>query len=91
MAVRVETSDRLEGHPARLWENLLKFRNYKESKRNLSSLTDLRQLDEDDIGSFALLLSSSCGLTPSDSRGLAERIVVEAGELYRAIYGTESP
>jgi hypothetical protein len=140
LSVRIETSDRLVGHPARLWENLLKFRNYKEvyesmilklgmrpseiietsdlgflvepktdkmaellslhsreiisqlridSKRGLSSLTDLRQLDEDDVGSFALLLAKFCNLTPSDSRELAERIMEEARELYKAIYGSE--
>jgi hypothetical protein len=140
LSMRIETSDRLVGHPARLWENLLKFRSYMEvyqsmilklgmrpseiietsdlgflvepkndkwadslslhsreivsqlradSKRDLPLLTDLRQLDEDDVGSFALLLAKFCNLTPSDSRKLAESIVTEASELYKAIYGAE--
>lgn len=137
LTVNIKTSDKLEGKPAMLYENLVRFRSEREvyesillrlglhpgeiietadlgflvepkteplttalrsnsarilravsdfSKKNLGLLTNLRNLDDDDIGFFGSRLAEASGLSESEGRRLAEQIVKEATELFRALY-----
>lgn len=137
LTVNVRTSDRLDGHPAKLYMNLQKFRDLRniyeaiilrlglrpseiietadigflvepktdELSRNLrkhsknilkelskysnkkfSTLTDLKNLDEDDIGYLGSLIAKNCGLKQSEGRDISKQIFVEAKELYKALY-----
>ena len=137
LSVNVKTSDRLDGHPAGIYENLLRFRDYREvyesialrlglspneiietadlgfliepksedlaaqlskatkqilgelsefSGRRLKLLTDLRDLDDDDIGYLGNLMSKFCSLSQAEGRKYAERIAEQAKELYELMY-----
>lgn len=137
LAVNIKTSDKLEGRPALLYENLIKFRNQREvyasillklgvkpsdviekadigflvepksddlsdalrtnspklmkklgdfAKRRLDLLTDLRNLDEDDLGYFGTILAEAAGLSQTEGHTLAEQISNESKELYKALY-----
>ncbi len=55
--------------------------------RTIAILTDLRHLDEDDVGQLGRIISEKCDLQPSTGRDIAEEIVGEAKELHNAIYG----
>jgi hypothetical protein len=137
LSIKVRTSDRLEGHPMKLYMNLQKFRDLKNiyetiilklglkpseiietadigflvepktdelskdlrkhsklileeltkySNKKFSTLTDLRNLDEDDIGYLGSLIAKNCGLQKSEGRDISKQIHDEAKELYKAIY-----
>jgi len=58
------------------------------SGRRISLLTDLRDLDQDDVGYLGTLIAEHCALSQSASRELAVKIVNESKELYDAIYGS---
>lgn len=57
--------------------------------REIGILTDLRNLDEDEIGQFADILSRKCGLKPSSGREIALKVVKESKELYDSVYGKD--
>jgi hypothetical protein len=137
LSVSVRTSDRLQGHPARLYMNLQKFRDLKDiyetiilklglkpseiietadigfliepksdklseslrkhsksilkelsqySKRTYSILTDLRNMDENDVGFLGHLIAQKCNLRQSEGRELAKQILGDSQELYDSIY-----
>ena len=77
----VKLSDMLRRHSKMIVDKLGEFR----GKKTLA-LTELRELDEDDIGYFGSLLAENCGLSQSAGRDLAEKIVEESRELYSAMY-----
>lgn len=58
----------------------------KYSGKKFVILTDLRHMDEDDIGYLGSLISKKCGLQSSQGRDIAKQIFSEAKELYEAIY-----
>jgi hypothetical protein len=137
LSICVRTSDHLDGHPAKLYMNLQRFRDLKDiyetiflrlglkpseiietadigflvdpktdelsrdlrkhsntileqlsqfSDKRFSTLTDLRNLDEDDVGYLGSLIAKSCGLRQSEGRDISKQIFNEAKELYEAIY-----
>jgi hypothetical protein len=55
--------------------------------RTIAVLTELRHLDEDDIGQFGSIISKKCGLPPSTGRDIATKMVDESKELHNSIYG----
>jgi hypothetical protein len=57
--------------------------------RAIEALTDLKNLDEDEIGQFADILSKKCNLKPSNGREIALKIVKESKELYDSVYGKD--
>lgn len=139
LSMNVKTSDRLDGHPARIYENLLRFRDYKEiyesialrlglspseiidtadlgfllepkteelgavlsknsrrildtlsefTHRQVRLLTDLRNLDDDDVGFLGSTLAKICNLTQVEGRRCAERIASQSKELYDIMYSS---
>lgn len=137
LSVNVRTSDRLEGHPEKLYMNLQKFRDLKNvyesiilklgvkpseiietadlsfliepksesisdnlrknskdilkklskySGRTYEVLSDLRNLDENDIGFLGSLITKYCKIQPSEARCISEQIFKEAKELHRSLY-----
>ena len=79
----VKLSDMLRLHSKMIMDKLANF-----SGRKSLALTELRELDKDDIGFFGSLLADNCGLSQSAGRDLAEKIVNESRELYSAMYET---
>ena len=56
------------------------------SNKKFLTLTDLRNLDEDDIGYLGYLIAKNCNLRQSEGREISNQICNEAKELYKAVY-----
>ena len=71
-------------------ENILKKLN-EQSNKQFSILTDLRQMDDNDVGYAGTLISDACGLKQSRAKEIAEEIRTEAKTLYESLYGSTMP
>jgi hypothetical protein len=77
-----QLSDALRKNSVNMLKDLGMF-----SGKEIRFLTELRNLDENDVGYLGKLISDNCHVSPSEGKKIAGQAVSEAKELHDALYG----